>query len=77
MILREVLALAAVGLGIGLAAAWGTTHFVASILFGIKPNDPVAISISVAVLVVAAILASYAPASRASRIDPMAALRHE
>ncbi len=77
MVMREVLALAAVGLGIGMAAAWGTTHFVASILFGVKPNDPVAISISIAVLVAAAIMAAFTPASRASRIDPTSALRHE
>ena len=77
MVLREVVTLAAAGLGIGLAAAYGLTRFVASFLFGMKPHDPVALSLSVLVLVAAAILAGYAPARRASRIDPMAALRHE
>jgi ABC-type antimicrobial peptide transport system permease subunit len=42
-----------------------------------KPHDPLALSVSVLVLVAAAILAGYAPARRASRVDPMAALRHE
>lgn len=77
MVLREVLALACVGLGIGLFGAWETASYVASFLFEMKPGDPVAIGASVAVLVVAAIVAGYAPARRASRVDPMVALRHE
>jgi macrolide transport system ATP-binding/permease protein len=77
MVLREVVTLAAAGLVIGLAAAYSLTRFVASFLFGMKPHDPLALSLSVLVLVGAAILAGYAPARRASRIDPMAALRHE
>jgi macrolide transport system ATP-binding/permease protein len=77
MVLREVAILAAAGLGIGLAAAYGLTRFVASFLFGVKPHDPLALSVAVLVLVAAAIVAGYAPARRASRIDPMAALRHE
>jgi ABC-type antimicrobial peptide transport system permease subunit len=77
MVLREVLALSAVGLAIGLGIAWETTHFVASFLFGVKPTDPVAMAASVVVLALAALAAGYAPAWRASRIDPMVALRHE
>ncbi len=77
MVLREIVILTAVGLGVGLAVAYSLTHFVASFLFGIKPHDPMALSVSVLVLAAAAILAGYAPARRASRIDPMAALRHE
>jgi macrolide transport system ATP-binding/permease protein len=77
MVLREVAALAAVGLGIGLAAAYSLSRFVASFLFGMQPHDPLALSVSVLVLAAAAILAGYAPARRAARVDPMAALRHE
>jgi predicted permease len=77
LVLREVLALAAVGLAIGLAAAWETTHFVESFLFGAKPNDPLAIWLSVGILAAASLVAGYLPARRASRIDPMAALRSE
>ena len=77
MVLGEVITLAAVGLGIGLAAAYSLTHFVASFLFGMKPHDPLALSVSVLVLAAATMLAGYAPARRASRVDPMAALRHE
>jgi ABC-type antimicrobial peptide transport system permease subunit len=77
IVLREVLALSAAGLAIGSAIAWGTAHFVASFLFGVKPNDPVAFALSAAVLMVCALAAGYTPAWRASCIDPMVALRHE
>ncbi|HZL58042.1 MAG TPA: FtsX-like permease family protein, partial [Bryobacteraceae bacterium] len=77
MVLREVFTLSAIGLAIGLGAAWETSHFVASFLFGVKPNDPAAMAISVGVLIAAALTAGYMPAWRASRIDPMVALRHE
>jgi macrolide transport system ATP-binding/permease protein len=77
MVLREVLILAAAGLVVGLLGAWASASAIKSFLFGMKPADPVALSVSVIVLAAAAILAGYAPAWRASRIDPMAALRHE
>jgi ABC-type antimicrobial peptide transport system permease subunit len=77
MVLREVLVLAALGLLIGFAGVWETTAFIKSFLFGLQPNDPLALSFSVAILIACALLAGYAPAWRASRIDPMSALRHE
>jgi macrolide transport system ATP-binding/permease protein len=77
MVLREVLTLSAFGLVVGLAAAYQTTAVVKSFLFGVKPNDPLAIGASVAILIACALLAGYLPAFRASRIDPMAALRNE
>jgi ABC-type antimicrobial peptide transport system permease subunit len=77
MVLREVLVLAAVGLAVGSAAVWQTTKFLQSFLFGLKPNDPLALAAAVSILIACAILAGYAPAWRASRIDPMVALRHE
>jgi macrolide transport system ATP-binding/permease protein len=77
MILRHVLVLAALGLAIGVTVAFGASKLVASLLYGIKPNDPWALAAAVVILVSAAILAGYAPARRASRIDPMIALRHE
>jgi predicted permease len=77
MVLREVLSLALVGLAAGMGAALATSKFVASFLYGMKPNDPLALSGAVVTLLGATLLAGYAPARRASRIDPMAALRHE
>jgi predicted permease len=77
MVLREVVMLSAFGLVIGLAAAYETTAFLKSFLFGVKPNDPLSIGASVAILIACALLAGYLPAFRASRIDPMAALRNE
>jgi macrolide transport system ATP-binding/permease protein len=76
MILRQVFILAAVGLAIGLPIAFGASKLVSSFLYGMKPNDPLAIAAALAILLVAAILAGYAPARRASQIDPMVALRH-
>jgi predicted permease len=77
MILREVLVTVFAGLAIGLPAALATSKYVGSFLYGMKPNDPPALTAAVATLVTAALLAGYAPARRASRVDPMAALRHE
>ena len=77
MVLRQVFLVAIVGLGIGLPVALGASKFVESFLFGMKPNDPLAIIVAVAVLITAAVVAGYAPARRASKIDPMVALRHE
>jgi macrolide transport system ATP-binding/permease protein len=77
MVLREVLALAVIGLAISLPIALGTSKFVQSFLFGMKPNDPLALGLAVAILLLAALLAGGIPARRAAQIDPMTALRHE
>jgi len=77
MVLREVLALAAAGLVIGYGAARFTTHFVESFLYGMKANDPLALAGAIGILLAAAVAAGYAPAWRASRIDPATALRNE
>jgi predicted permease len=77
MVLREVLALTAAGLLIGYAAARFTTHFVESLLYGMKANDPLAVAAALGILLAAAVAAGFAPAWRASRIDPAVALRNE
>jgi macrolide transport system ATP-binding/permease protein len=77
MVLRRVLILAAVGLAISVPAALSASQLVKSFLFETQPNDPGTLALAGVVLVSAAILAGYAPARRASRIDPLAALRHE
>jgi predicted permease len=77
MVLRQVIVVAVAGLAIGLPIAFAASKLVESFLFGMTPNDPVAIVTAVAVLIAAAVIAGYAPARRASKIDPVAALRHE
>jgi macrolide transport system ATP-binding/permease protein len=77
MVLREAFVLAAVGLAIGVPSALGTSRFVESFLFEVKPNSPAALATAVAILLSAVLLAGYVPARKASRIDPMAAVRHE
>ncbi len=77
MVLRDALILAAVGLVISVPTALGTTKLVESFLFGVRPNDPLALAAAVTILLSAALLASYVPAWKASRIDPMTSVRHE
>jgi macrolide transport system ATP-binding/permease protein len=77
MVLREVLALAAVGIAISVPAAPGASKLVESFLFGMKGNDPWAITAAVGTLLGAAAVAGYVPARKAARVDPMVALRHE
>jgi macrolide transport system ATP-binding/permease protein len=77
MVLREVFVLATVGLVISIPAVLGTSKLVESFLFHMKPNDPLALMLAVTTLVTAALVAGYVPAWKASRIDPMIALREE
>jgi predicted permease len=77
MVLGQALALSAVGLAIGVPVALGSSKFVDSFLFGVKPNDTAALLLAVAILLGAVVLASYFPARKASRIEPMTAVRHE
>jgi predicted permease len=75
--MRESLVLVVGGLAIGLAIAIGASRFVASLLFGIAAQDGVTIGLAMAVMAAVATLAAYLPARRASRVDPMVALRYE
>jgi predicted permease len=77
MVLRDVLVLAILGLAISLPAALGASKLVQSLLYGVKPGDPRAMGAAVAILLSAALAAGYLPARKASRIDPMTAVRHE
>jgi putative ABC transport system permease protein len=77
MVLREVAILIAVGLVIGLGASIATTRFVESFLYGMKPNDPWTLSLAAGILALVAAVAGFLPARRASRLDPMTALREE
>jgi macrolide transport system ATP-binding/permease protein len=77
MVLRDVMILAVVGLAISLPIAFGASKIVESLLFEVKPGDPRALAAAAVILLCAALAAGYVPARRASRIDPMIALRHE
>jgi macrolide transport system ATP-binding/permease protein len=77
MVLREVLLVTLAGLAIGVPAALATSKLVKSFLFGMKPDDPFAFTAAAAILSCAAAAAAFLPARNASRMDPMAALRHE
>jgi predicted permease len=77
MVLRSALGVAIVGVAIGVAAALGAGRLIASQLYGVSPRNPLVIVVCAAVLVVVAIVASLAPAVRATRVDPLVALRAE
>jgi macrolide transport system ATP-binding/permease protein len=77
MILRDVAALVGSGIAAGAILAFSTTKFIQSFLFGMKANDPLALTLATAMLLVCAFLASYFPALRASRVEPIIALRHD
>jgi ABC-type antimicrobial peptide transport system permease subunit len=65
------------GVIVGLPAVWLGSRSIESMLFGVRPIDPLTIAGAIAVLLAAAQLAAYLPARRASRVDPLEALRHE
>jgi ABC-type antimicrobial peptide transport system permease subunit len=77
LVLREAIVLAVVGTVIGVSAARAVTGLVANILFGVKLTDPLTYSLAALLMVAVATLASYLPARRASRIDPMVVLRYQ
>jgi putative ABC transport system permease protein len=77
LVIREAGVLLGLGLVIGIALALATARAAASFLFGLKPTDPASIGSAVALLAVVALAASLLPALRASRVEPMAALREE
>jgi predicted permease len=77
MVLSEVCVLAAVGLALSVPAAFATSQFLKSFLFRMKPNDPLAMVFAIGTLIISALVAGCLPAWKASRIDPMIALRHE
>lgn len=77
MVMREVLLLLAIGLALGVPAGMGVGRYVASQLYGIQPRDPAIAMWTIVLLTVVSAVAGLIPAQRASRIDPMLALRTE
>jgi predicted permease len=76
-VLRGGIVLAAVGIAIGLAGAWMLTRLLSNLVYGVSPRDPVAFILAPLVLLAIAILATLLPARRATRIDPVTAMRAE
>jgi ABC-type antimicrobial peptide transport system permease subunit len=77
LIVGRSLAFVSAGAAIGVAGALGLTRFLTGILYDVKPGDPLTFALAVLTLLVVAFMASYLPARRATRIDPVRALRLE
>ena len=77
LVMRESMTLVLVGVLLGLAAAIAASRPIASLLFGLAPADPMTIAAAIAVMLLLSSVAAYLPARRASRVDPMVALRYE
>ena len=77
MVLKESLLLVALGLAVGLPASWGAAKLISNQLFGLKPSDPLTMLAAVVLMTLVAALAGYLPARRASRVNPLVALRYE
>jgi len=77
LVMRESMALVVIGVAAGLAIAVAASQFVTILLFGLAPTDPRTMFVAIAVMVLVSGIAGYLPARRASKVDPMVALRYE
>jgi putative ABC transport system permease protein len=77
MVVGEAALLAAVGIGFGIAVALGLTQVMKNLLFGVSETEPWIFAGSAAALLAIAVVASFVPAHRAARVDPLVALRQE
>ncbi|HEY7925553.1 MAG TPA: FtsX-like permease family protein, partial [Vicinamibacteria bacterium] len=75
MVLREALVLGSVGLALGLGGALLLSRTLTTLLFSVSPSDPATLAVVAALLLLTTVLAGYLPARRATRIDPVVALR--
>jgi putative ABC transport system permease protein len=76
-VIRQAMFLVVIGILAGLAAAAALTRLMASLLFDVSATDPLTFVVIALMLAVVALLASYLPARRATRVDPLVALRYE
>jgi putative ABC transport system permease protein len=77
MIISQGVRLAAIGLAIGIVLALGATRVMTKVLFGVSPTDPAVFAAILVLLAMVALLSCYIPARRATKVDPMIALRYE
>ena len=77
MVLGQGLRTAAIGTALGLIVSLGTTRLLSSMLYGVNPTDALSLLGSTVLVILVAIAASYIPARRAAKVDPMVALRYE
>ena len=77
MILCGAARLVAYGVALGLPTAWGTSRWIEELLFGLTPTDPATVAGAILLLVIVSLVTAYLPARRASRVDPLVALRHD
>jgi ABC-type antimicrobial peptide transport system permease subunit len=77
MVMREIALLVAVGVAIGIPITIASGRLISHMLFGLKGTDVASLSIAIVILLTVGLLAGFLPARRASRVDPMVALRYE
>jgi ABC-type antimicrobial peptide transport system permease subunit len=77
LVLRQGIVLAIAGAAVGIGVALGVTRYLASMLYNVRASDPATIAGVAILLTLVAFAACYIPAHRATRVDPMVALRHE
>ena len=77
LVLKESLVLLAIGIAVGIPAALAATRLLQSQLFGLTTHDPMTFTIAIFSVAVVVLLAAYFPALRATKVDPMVALRYE